>query len=96
LQREVKGNKNTYSVPEEIEDETIEEIADEKIFELKAEKLNQSLQLISPNEKALLLMKYQDDVSIKEIATLHEIGESAVKMRLNRAKTNLIKIYNTL
>src|SRR5690606_9105434 len=96
LQRKVKGNKNTYTVSEEIEDETIDEVTDELIFELKSEKLHQSLQLISPGEKALLLMKYQDDASIKEIAALHEIGESAVKMRLNRAKTNLIKIYNTL
>lgn len=96
LQREVKGNKNTFSVTDEIEDDFNDEVADEQIFELKAEKLQHSLQLISPNEKALLLMKYQDDVSIKEIATLHDIGESAVKMRLNRAKANLIKIYNTL
>ncbi len=96
LQREVKGKKNTFSVKEEYEDETIDEIADEKIFELKAEKLNQALQLISPNERAMLLMKYQDDLSIKEIASANELGESAVKMRLNRAKTNLIKVYNNL
>lgn len=96
LQREVKGTKNTYSVSEEIEEETMDEIADEQIFELKAEKLNHALQQISPNERALLLMKYQDDLSIKEIAILHNLGESAVKMRLNRAKNNLIKIYNTM
>ena len=96
LQREVKGKKNTFSVKEEYEDGVIDEIADEKIFELKAEKLNQSLQLISPNERAMLLMKYQDDLSIKEIASAHELGESAVKMRLNRAKSNLIKVYNNL
>jgi len=96
LNREIKGNKNTYSVPDEIEDEIIDEIADKQILEMKAEKLNQSLQLISPKDKALLLMKYQDDASIKEIADLHEIGESAVKMRLNRAKSSLINIYNNL
>ena len=44
----------------------------------------------------VLFLKYQDDLTIKELATLYEIGESAVKMRLNRAKTHLIKIYNSL
>lgn len=96
LQREVKGNKNTYSVQDEIEDEIMDEIDDQAIFEMKAEKLTQALQLISPQERAILLMKYQDDLSIKEIADSNELGESAVKMRLNRAKASLIKIYQTL
>lgn len=96
LQREVKGNKNTFSFEYEIKDEPIEEISDSVIFEMKAQKLKQSLSLIRPDERAFLLLKYQDDLTIKELATLYEIGESAVKMRLNRAKTHLIKIYNSL
>ena len=40
------------------------------------------------------LMKYQDEFSIKEISESLEIGESATKMRLNRAKSRLLKIYN--
>lgn len=96
LQREIKGSKNSFSVNDEIEDVVIDEIADEQIFEMKVEKLNQSLQLIKPDERALLLMKYQDDLSIKDIAKLNNLGESAVKMRINRAKNNLITIYNNL
>ncbi len=41
-------------------------------------------------------MKYQDEFSIKEISETLEIGESAIKMRLNRAKNRLLKIYNAL
>ncbi|MEL6485140.1 MAG: hypothetical protein AAFP96_09880 [Bacteroidota bacterium] len=41
-------------------------------------------------------MKYQDRASIKELITLMEIGESAVKMRLKRAKERLMESYNTL
>ena len=96
VQREVKGKKNTYSIHDEIDDENIDEIHDQQIFELKAENLNKALQLITPEERILLLLKYQDDLSIKEIAALNELGESAVKMRLSRAKANLIKQYNTL
>lgn len=96
LQREVKGKKNTYTVQDEVKDETIDDVDDQSIFEMKAEKLSQALQIISPQERAILLMKYQDDFSIKEIAQMNDLGESAVKMRLNRAKTNLINIYKNL
>ena len=72
-----------------------EEIIDDKeIFELKIEKLNQSLKELEVEDKSILLMKYQDEFSIKEISESLEIGESATKMRLNRAKSRLLKIYN--
>lgn len=96
LQREIKGPKNTFSIDDDLEDQHIEEVDDSQIFEMKTEKLFASLQQIKPDEKALLLMKYQDDLSIKEIANLNNLGESAVKMRLNRAKANLLNIYQKL
>ena len=67
-----------------------------EIFELKIEKLTQSLKELDVEEKSILLMKYQDEFSIKEISETLEIGESATKMRLNRAKNRLLKIYNAL
>ena len=44
----------------------------------------------------ILLLKYQDRLSIKELTDILDIGESAVKMRLKRAKQRLINIYNSL
>ena len=41
-------------------------------------------------------MKYQDDFSIADIQKGLDLGESAVKMRLKRAKQRLINIYNSL
>jgi|SRR5690606_7521913 len=96
IQRDQKAQKNTKSLNEEIEDEVWDEVSDEQIHEMKAEKLATALQRIAPEEKALLLMKYQDDISIKEIASIYELGESAAKMRLSRAKSNLTNIYKTL
>lgn len=96
LQREVKGKKAEYSVSDEVRDELADEVSDSEIFEMKAQQLKQAMDLISPEEKAMLLMKYQDDISIKEIAKAMELGESAVKMRLSRAKANLVKQYNQL
>ena len=69
---------------------------DESLYEMKADKLKKALEQISPEEKSILLLKYQDGASIKELVTLMELGESAVKMRLKRAKERLLEIYNTL
>ena len=73
-----------------------EEVPDESLLEMKADKLKKSLGLISAEEKSILLLKYQDGASIKELVSLLDLGESAVKMRLKRAKERLLEIYNTL
>ena len=72
------------------------EVTDESLLDLQVEKLKRALELIPPEEKTLLLLKYQDGVSIKELETLMEIGSSAVKMRLKRAKARVIETYNSL
>ena len=56
---------------------------------MRVEQLKKVMELISPDEKMLLLLKYQDNLSIKELAEALDIGESAVKMRLKRAKEKL-------
>ncbi|MBB1149060.1 RNA polymerase sigma factor [Myroides sp. C15-4] len=86
----------------ELQEETLyvstadEEVTDEEIFSLTVEKLQEALGLIDPEDKIVLLMKYQDDKSIKDIAQLLELGESAVKMRLHRAKKKIVELYNSL
>ena len=53
------------------------------------------MEKLHTEEKALLLMKYQDDMSLKQISGSMRITESAVKMRLKRAKTRLLYLYKT-
>lgn len=74
----------------------VEEIDDSLIFEIKASKLKLILDKIDPEDKMILLLKYQDDITIKELSVLLEIGESAVKMRLNRAKKKALELYKIL
>lgn len=66
---------------------------DSEIAELEAQQLNKAMKEILPDEKSILMMKYQDDMSIKEISDSLNISESAVKMRLLRAKEKLRKVY---
>ena len=78
----------------DIENISEEEDNDGSFQQMKVEKLKAVLSLISPDEKMILLLKYQDNLSIKEIESVLGIGESAVKMRVKRAKDKLINVYN--
>lgn len=67
--------------------------ADDELAEITTEILKQLLEKVSLAEKTILLMKYQDNFSIKEIAKTIGVGESAVKMKLMRSKAKLMKLY---
>lgn len=69
---------------------------DEVIYNMDSEKLTKALELIDPNDKTILFMKYQDEMSIEDIQEVLDLGKSAVKMRLSRAKSRLVKIYETI
>lgn len=93
-----KGRKisDKASTIEDTEYKLSVEVTDESLLDLQVEKLKRALGLIETEEKALLLLKYQDGVSIKELESIMEIGSSAVKMRLKRAKARVIETYNSL
>ena len=74
------------------EDQTNEE----ELFSIRAERLKEVMDKIDPNGKAVLLMKFQDEFSIKEIMTMLDLSESAVKMRIKRAKAQALETYRTL
>lgn len=92
-----KKQEKVTMVTDVIKDEDLDDdIDDTALFELKSEKLAKALEIIDPSEKMILLMKYQDEMPIKEISELLEIGQSAVKMRLKRAKEKVVKTYYEL
>lgn len=77
----------------------IPDIIDESeadLQDLTYDNLMKILEMIHPEEKALLLMKYQDNLPGRQIAQTLRISEDAVKMRLKRARTRVIYLYNSL
>ena len=62
-------------------------------LEQSAQYLKQAMELLSLEERQLLLMKYQQEVSIKELASQNDLTESAVKMRLKRSRDRLRDYY---
>lgn len=49
------------------------------------------LSLLSASDREILVFRYLEELSIKEIADALQLGESAVKMRLKRARTELMR-----
>ncbi|KAB7732201.1 sigma-70 family RNA polymerase sigma factor [Rudanella paleaurantiibacter] len=64
-----------------------------EVAEMEAAGLRKAMDRLNADERSLLMMKYQDDFSIRDIADMSNITESAVKMRLKRAKDKLRKHY---
>ncbi|WP_080058870.1 RNA polymerase sigma factor [Spirosoma aerolatum] len=63
------------------------------LAEMEAKQLERALHQLPPEEQSMLLMKYQDDISIRDIANINGLTESAVKMRLKRSRDKLRKHY---
>ena len=80
-----------YDLPEIIDD-----IAEEDINSIRYDRLMKVLDMIHPEEKALLLMKYQDNIPLKLIQSTFRISESAAKMRIKRARARVVHVYGKL
>jgi len=74
-------------------DDHAQEVA---LMQLRAERLSIVLDTVDPKNKALLLMKYQDGASIQEITEMLSLSESAVKMRLKRAKAEVLEVHQEM
>ena len=79
----------------EVED-TAPEMSDAAFREMNISRLSKALDDIPETDKALLILKYQDGLSIKELAEVTGKGESAVKMKLKRAKVKAQQAYQNL
>lgn len=88
--------KKQLHYPRWNQEHELPEIIDENdadISEISYDNLMVILDLIHPEEKALLLMKYQDSLSLKTIGASLAISEDAVKMRLKRARARVVYLY---
>ncbi|MBK7096901.1 MAG: sigma-70 family RNA polymerase sigma factor [Saprospiraceae bacterium] len=74
----------------------INNIEEQKLLEIKVERLDKILDAIPVKDKSILIMKYQGDLSVREISDMLGKSESAVKMILKRAKEKSLRIYDEM
>lgn len=77
-------------------EKVVDEIEDSELLEKNVFRLKEVLNILPAGDKAILLMKYQDEFSIKEICSIIDKSESAVKMKIKRAKEKFIRTYKEL
>ncbi len=72
------------------------EVDDKLLLETKFQQMKDIMEEMPSKDKAVLLMKYQDGMSIKEISSLTSKSESAVKMQIKRAKEKFMQMKEHL
>lgn len=72
------------------------EVPDSVILEMESKRLEEVMGKLPPGDKAILLMKYADDLPIKEMGDILGKTESAIKMQIMRAKQKAQSIYEEL
>lgn len=77
-------------------DEGEEALTEKIVRDLQITQLDHLLKTLPKEEELLLLMRYQDKMQIREIATILNIGESAVKMRLSRSRARLAEMLSQI
>lgn len=68
------------------------ELENKILRDLQLTQLETLLQELRPDDKLILMMRYQDSMSVKHIARTLKISESAVKMRLKRSRDRLAEL----
>lgn len=71
-----------------------DDVEDKFLLEMNVGRLKVILEEIPTGDKTILLMKYQDEMSIKEISQILNKSESAIKMKIKRAKQKFKKTFN--
>jgi RNA polymerase sigma-70 factor (ECF subfamily) len=94
--RKKKKEKTMFS--EDIErapDVAADEVPDQFLMEMDIKNLKVVLEALPDSDRLILMMKYHDDMSIKEIADMLSKTESAVKMKIKRAKEKAKELFDT-
>lgn len=93
LRKDKKNLRNVLS--EKLMNEIADLVEEEEEIprELSIKIFDDLLEQLTPEDKMLLLMKYKEKHHIKDIQQTLGISESAIKMRLKRAREKINKLY---
>lgn len=76
----------------DVADEGDGELARKVIADLAVERLERLIDGLPADERVVVLLRYREGRSVRVVAEMLGLGESAVKMRLQRARRRLAKL----
>lgn len=91
-----KKKQDIFSDEMEKAPDLVDDVPDQALYEMNVKQLKVVLGKMSDGDRAILLMKYQAELSIKEIAEVLGKTESAIKMQIKRAKEKAQKLKHEL
>lgn len=91
--RKQKKNKSTLVEDVSQFEDIVDDVDDGRILEVRLSNLKIIMAKMPSGDQSVLMMKYLDGMSIKEISASLEKSESAIKMKLKRAKHRFVKIH---
>lgn len=90
-----KNKKNLYEqLTAELAEAIEEDQNEDDTIEFSFEKFDKMLKEMEPETRTIIILKYKQNLSIKEMQDHLKIGESAIKMRLLRAREKMRKYLN--
>lgn len=93
--RKAKGKFfSSIEVQYDLVDHSEARLQEALILGQKEEYASWALAQIEVEDQQLLMMKYQQNKSIQELQAIYGLSASAVKMRLLRARTKAVNVYN--
>ena len=96
LIRRQKKVKKLFSSEDKDYEDVVEEVDDKELLQMEISRLKVVLERLPLDDKSILLMKYREELSIKEISGVLGKSESAIKMKIKRAKHKCQKIYRQI
>ncbi|GAB4024192.1 RNA polymerase sigma factor [Spirosoma koreense] len=91
-QMRISKRLNTTSLSDEL-GQYLPESRDAEVHEEAMQMVRLALDSLSVEERTLLKLKYEEGVSIEEIARQYKLSISAVKMRLKRSRARIEQFY---
>lgn len=97
----IRRKRKERSLVQEVDDLSnlegvTDDVDDDELLEASVKQMKIILERLKAADKAVLLMKYQDELSIKDMTLVLDMSESAVKMKIKRAKEKFRKEYLVL
>ena len=91
----IRASKNKKRYDNETDMSSIpEEPDDEQILMIDSSDLMRIMEQLDEEDRMILILKYKDEMSLKEIMEVFNIKASTAKMRVSRAKKKAYKIYD--
>lgn len=90
-----KRKKDKSTLVEDINqyEGVVDDIDDSQILEVRLANLKKIMIKMPTGDQSVLMMKYLDGMSIKEISSALDKSESAIKMKLKRAKHRFVQVH---